>query len=66
MRCRQPWKRLPSSLDTPSTMTVSTLWLRLLRSFILVSATARLRAPSSITSSTSSVQATGSCRSRAS
>lgn len=42
-------------------MTVSTLWLRLLRSFILVSATARLPAPTLITSRTSSVQLTGNC-----
>lgn len=43
-------------------MTVSTLWLLLLRSFILVSATARLAAPVAMTCSTSSVQSTDSCR----
>jgi len=57
--------RRPVTWLTPSTMTVSTEWLRLLRAFILVSATARLRAPSAITASTSSLHATGTCRPRA-
>jgi hypothetical protein len=42
-------------------MMVSTLWLRLLRSFIFVSATARFAEPLAITASTSSVHDTGTC-----
>lgn len=54
--------RWPVTCEMPSTMTVSTEWERLLRSFILVSATARLRAPISITCSTSSLLPTSTCR----
>ena len=54
---------MPVTLLTPSTMMVSTEWLRLLRSFILVSATALFLAPVAITSSTSSVVCTGTCSS---
>ena len=61
MRCKQPWKRVWSSLEAPSTRTVSTLWLRLLRSFMRVSATALFAAPVAITSKTSSVHSTASC-----
>ncbi len=59
MRWRQPCVRRPVTWLMPSTMTVSTEWLRLLRAFILVSATARFRAPSAITASTSSLHVTG-------
>ena len=61
IRCRQPWVLMPVTLLSPSTMIVSTLCERLLRSFILVSATDRLRCPISITFSTSCVQATFTC-----
>ena len=56
--------RWPVTWLMPSTITVSTLCERLLRSFILVSATARFRAPISITRITSSLLLTSTCTSR--
>ena len=53
--------RWPVTWLMPSTMTVRTLCERLLRSFILVSATARFRAPISITRITSSRLLTSTC-----
>ncbi len=53
--------RWPVTWLMPSTMTVRTLCERLLRSFILVSATVRFRAPISITRITSSRLLTSTC-----
>ena len=47
--------------ERPSTTTVSTLCDRLLRWFILVSATARFAAPRAMMASTSSVHSTDTC-----
>ena len=51
--------RTPVTAFRPSTTTDSTLWLRLLRSFIFVSAVARFALPRAITSSTSCALDTG-------
>mmetsp|Transcript_5284 Transcript_5284/g.12875 ORF Transcript_5284/g.12875 Transcript_5284/m.12875 type:complete len:294 (-) Transcript_5284:1860-2741(-) len=61
IRFRQACECAPVTELRPSTMTVRTWWLRLDRSFILVSPTARFRAPRAMTSSTSSVHETSTC-----
>ncbi len=61
MRCRQPWEEVPSREDAPSTTTVSTVWLRLERAFMRVSAVARAAVPRAITASTSAELPTSTC-----